>query len=76
MDFGCSSFSWTTEDGRHLLGRTYDRFGDLAANQIIGAPQGAPCAQASIRKEMHRSADMPTPEWRCWALVSPFWWMA
>lgn len=54
MDFGCSSFSWTTEDGRHLLGRTYDRFGDLAANQIIGVPQGAPCAPG-----LHPEGDAP-----------------
>ena len=43
MDFGCSSFSWSTKDGRHLLGRTYDQFGDLAANRVIGVPQGIPC---------------------------------
>lgn len=43
MDFGCSSFSWKTEDGLHLLGRTYDQFGDLAANQVISVPQGASC---------------------------------
>ena len=30
MEFACSSFSWETKDGRHLLGRTYDQFGDLA----------------------------------------------
>ncbi len=44
MDFGCSSFSWQTEDGRRLLGRTYDQFGDLAANRVISVPQGMPCA--------------------------------
>ena len=44
MDFGCSSFSWRTEDGRRLLGRTYDQFGDLAANRVISVPQGMPCA--------------------------------
>ena len=44
MDFGCSSFSWGTEDGRHLLGRTYDQFGDLTANRVISVPQGMPCA--------------------------------
>ena len=42
MDLGCSSFSWTTKDGRHLLGRTYDQFGDLAANRVIGVPPGIP----------------------------------
>ena len=44
MDFGCSSFSWETENRRHLLGRTYDQFGDLAANRVIRVPQGMPCA--------------------------------
>ena len=44
MDFGCSSFSWRTEDNRHLLGRTYDQFGDLTANRVISVPQGMPCA--------------------------------
>ena len=44
MDFGCSSFSWKTKDGLHLLGRTYDQFGDLAANRVISVPQGYPCA--------------------------------
>ena len=43
MDFGCSSFTWRTEDGRHLLGRTYDQFGDLTANRVISVPQGMPC---------------------------------
>ena len=49
MEFGCTSFSWETRDGRHLLGRTYDQFGNLRANRVIGAPQGAPCA-AGIRE--------------------------
>ena len=44
MDFGCSSFSWQTEDGRHLLSRTYDQFGDLTANRVVSVPRGAPCA--------------------------------
>lgn len=44
MEFGCSSFSWETKDGLHLLGRTYDQFGDLRANQIFAAAEGAPCA--------------------------------
>ena len=43
MKFGCSSFSWETADGRHLLGRTYDQFGDLAANRVIGVPRALPC---------------------------------
>ena len=32
--FGCSGFAWHTEDGCHLLGRTYDMFGDLSGNRI------------------------------------------
>ncbi|USF28178.1 Penicillin acylase [Firmicutes bacterium ASF500] len=44
MDFGCSSFSWETKNGLHLLGRTYDQFGDLAANRVISVPGGCPCA--------------------------------
>lgn len=44
MDFGCSSFTWETLDGRHLLGRTYDQLGDLKANRVIGVPKGAPCS--------------------------------
>lgn len=43
MNFGCSSFSWETKDGRHLLGRTYDQFGDLRANRVVAVPAGAPC---------------------------------
>ena len=31
---GCSGFAWHTEDGCHLLGRTYDMFGDLSGNRI------------------------------------------
>lgn len=44
MEFACSSFSWETKDRRHLLGRTYDQFGDLAANRVIGVPPGAGCS--------------------------------
>lgn len=43
MHIGCSSFSWETKDGRHLLGRTYDQFGDLKANRVIALPSGVPC---------------------------------
>lgn len=46
MNFGCSSFSWETKDGLHLLGRTYDQFGDLAANRVISVPRGYPCSPA------------------------------
>lgn len=44
MGFGCTSFSWETKDGRHLLGRTYDQFGDLRVNRVIAVQKGAPCA--------------------------------
>lgn len=40
MTFGCTSFTWDTEDGKHLLGRTYDQFGDLAGNRIAVVPRG------------------------------------
>ena len=43
MMFGCSSFSWETADGCHLLGRTYDQFGDLRMNRVIGIPKGDLC---------------------------------
>ena len=46
MDLGCSSFSWETRSGLHLLGRTYDQFGDLAANRVISVPRGCPCSPA------------------------------
>ena len=38
--FACSSFSWHTEDGLHLLGRTYDMFGDLSGNRITVVAPG------------------------------------
>jgi choloylglycine hydrolase len=41
--FGCSSFTWETLDHKHLLGRTYDQFGDLKANRVIAVPAGLPC---------------------------------
>lgn len=39
--FGCSSFSWETGDGKHLLGRTYDQFGNLDDNRIAVIPKGS-----------------------------------
>lgn len=39
-DFGCSGFTWDTEDGKHLLGRTYDQFGNLEGNRIAAVPRG------------------------------------
>ena len=56
MDFGCSSFSWETKDGLHLLGRTYDQFGNLAANRVISVPQGYPCSPALHGEEAVPSA--------------------
>lgn len=38
--FGCSCFSWDTADGKHLLGRTYDQFGNLEDNRIAVIPRG------------------------------------
>ncbi len=40
MNFGCSCFSWETDDGKHLLGRTYDQPGNLAGNRIAMLPSG------------------------------------
>lgn len=40
MTLGCSSFSWETEDQKHLLGRTYDQFGNLSGNRIAVVPRG------------------------------------
>lgn len=42
MEFGCSSFSWETTDGLHLLGRTYDQRGSLDNNRILAIPRGYP----------------------------------
>ena len=39
MKIGCSSFSWETKDNKHLLGRTYDEFGDLRLNKIAVVPR-------------------------------------
>ncbi len=51
MELGCSRFSWRTKDGRHLLGRTYDQFGDLRANRVIRVARGAPCAPGLSEKD-------------------------
>ena len=39
MKLGCTSFSWETKDNKHLLGRTYDQFGNLDANKIVVIPK-------------------------------------
>ncbi|MCI8268755.1 MAG: linear amide C-N hydrolase [Lachnospiraceae bacterium] len=57
MNFGCSSFSWDTEDGKHLLGRTYDQFGDLSRNKIAVIPRG------------HRMRLEINPSSQSWAVV-------
>ena len=38
--FACTSASWTTDDGIHLLGRTYDMFGNLEGNRITVVGSG------------------------------------
>lgn len=52
MKFGCSSFSWETKDGRHLLGRTYDQFGNLRTNRVIAAAHATPCS-AGLQADGH-----------------------
>lgn len=50
MESGCSSFTWQTAAGDHLLGRTYDQFGDLGSNRILAAPPGTLCC-SGLRRE-------------------------
>lgn len=38
--YACTSCAWTTEDGLHLLGRTYDMFGTLEGNRITVVKEG------------------------------------
>lgn len=38
--YACTSCAWTTEDGLHLLGRTYDMFGSLEGNRITVVKEG------------------------------------
>ena len=38
--YACTSCAWTTEDGLHLLGRTYDMFGTLEGNRITVVKKG------------------------------------
>ena len=38
--FSCTSHSWTSLDGKHFLGRTYDMFGNLDANRIAVIDKG------------------------------------
>ncbi len=51
MEFGCSSFAWNTEDGTHLLGRTYDQFGTLSGNRIVLIPPGTAMGTAVGTRE-------------------------
>ncbi|MDO4438773.1 MAG: linear amide C-N hydrolase [Eubacteriales bacterium] len=53
MDFGCPSFSWDTLDNKHLLGRTYDQYGDLKANKVIVVPKNAVCKTVLEKTENH-----------------------
>lgn len=41
-NMGCTCFSWETEDGIHLLGRTYDQCGNLNGNRIAVVPRNYP----------------------------------
>lgn len=36
----CSSFTCSSADGRHFLGRTYDEYGTIEANRIAVIPRG------------------------------------
>lgn len=56
LHLGCSSFTWETEDGKHLLGRTYDQFGDLSGNRIVVVPEGFP-----VQLEVDRGLENPVP---------------
>ena len=56
MEFGCSAFTWQTAAGDHLLGRTYDQFGDLNDNRILAAPPGTLCCARLRQKGEERPA--------------------
>lgn len=36
----CSSFTCSSTDGRHFLGRTYDEYGTIDANRVAVIPRG------------------------------------
>lgn len=42
LNMGCTCFSWETEEGMHLLGRTYDQCGNLLGNRIAVVPRNYP----------------------------------
>lgn len=42
LNMGCTCFTWETEDGRHLLGRTYDQCGNLQGNRVAVVPRNYP----------------------------------
>lgn len=71
MNFGCSSFSWKTKDGRHLLGRTYDQLGDLRANRVICVPKGSPCLPGFSQPGGRSRYTMAIRAWRCWDMGNP-----
>lgn len=58
MIFGCSSFSWDTEDGKHLLGRTYDQFGNLEKNRIALVPRNY-ILRAEVNKDSPSIFSLP-----------------
>lgn len=50
MKLGCTSFALDTLDQKHLLGRTYDFFGNLEGNKLTFTPRIYP-TQLEINKE-------------------------
>ena len=55
MNIGCSSFSWQTIDGKHLLGRTYDYFGNLDSNSFVVIPRNYEFSTLIETKSMVKS---------------------
>lgn len=39
MKASCSSFSCSSADGKHFLGRTYDEYGDISMNKVVVIPK-------------------------------------
>lgn len=42
MKASCSSFTCTTQDNKHFLGRTYDEYGNIDYNKIVVIPRKYP----------------------------------
>ena len=54
LNMGCTCFSWETEDGMHLLGRTYDQCGNLKGNRIAAVPRNYPLKlEINEREDRH-----------------------